>query len=204
MLVLHLLFLTESTSPLISPSVSAPSTCHPAAAAIARLLSDRSGSLPLLQRAAKQQEASMWTAGWRRPWGFSQCSPTLSHLIFVSFPLLRFCRPCSSPSLSFCPIKSLFCVLLLLRSQTLELIISCAFPPRHPSSPFHPVNSSANLPALFIYLFFSTLLQFLLRTSSLLLPLSQAGPRRSAAKSLIATKMRQRCYVGFVALACKS
>lgn len=78
----------------------------------------------------------MWTAGWRTPWGCSQCSLTLSHLISVSFPLLCLCCSCSSPSLSFCPIKSLFCVLLLLRSQTLELIISCAFPARHPSSPF--------------------------------------------------------------------
>lgn len=46
----------RNTSPLISLCVSALSTCHPAAAAIARLLSDRSGSIPLLQRAANSRE----------------------------------------------------------------------------------------------------------------------------------------------------
>lgn len=106
---------------------------------------------PSAAESGNQQGADMWTAGWRAPWGFSQASPTLSHLISISFPLLCLCSPCSSPSLSFCPIKSLFCVLLLLRSQALQLIISRAFPPCHPSSPFHPAKSSANLPSLFFF-----------------------------------------------------
>ena len=142
--------LRESSSPLIFLSVWAPSTCHPAATAGAHLLSDRSGGIPLLRRAANSR-AGMWTLDGEDPGVFPQCSLTLSHLISVFFSLLRLCCPCSSPSLSFCPIKSLFCVLLLLRSQTLELIIACAFPPRHPSSPFHPANSSANLPWLFFF-----------------------------------------------------